>query len=50
MNSLPLLLLSHTQLDADRGSQFTSANLNEVAVELDLLQSVGRTGVLGQHH
>lgn len=30
---------------ADRGSQFTSAQLHEVAVELDLLQSVGRTGV-----
>ena len=29
----------------DRGSQFTSAQLHEVAVELDLLQSVGRTGV-----
>lgn len=30
---------------ADRDSQFTSAQLHEVAVELDLLQSVGRTGV-----
>ncbi|WP_204723073.1 IS3 family transposase [Glutamicibacter nicotianae] len=30
---------------ADRGSQFTSAQLHEVAVELDLLPSVGRTGV-----
>ena len=30
---------------ADCGSQFTSAQLHEVAVELDLLQSVGRTGV-----
>jgi putative transposase len=30
---------------ADRGSQFTSAQLHDVAVELDLLQSVGRTGV-----
>ncbi|MGP5342395.1 DDE-type integrase/transposase/recombinase, partial [Glutamicibacter arilaitensis] len=29
---------------ADRDSQFTSAQLHEVAVELDLLQSVGRTG------
>ena len=30
---------------ADRGSQFASAQLHEVAVELDSLQSVGRTGV-----
>ena len=30
---------------ADRGAQFTSAQLHDVAVELDLLQSVGRTGV-----
>ncbi|GAA0190851.1 hypothetical protein GCM10009526_09740 [Glutamicibacter creatinolyticus] len=30
---------------ADRGSQFTSARLHEVVDELDLLQSVGRTGV-----
>lgn len=30
---------------ADRGAQITSAQLHEVAVELDLLQSVGRTGV-----
>jgi len=33
--------------NAERGVQFTSAQLHEVAVELDLPQSVGRTGVLG---
>lgn len=36
---------------ADRSSQFTSAQLHNVAIELDLLQSMGRAGVsLGQRH
>lgn len=32
-------------LHADRGSQFTSSQMHEIAVELHLQQSMGRTGV-----
>lgn len=32
-------------LHADRGSQFTSSQMHELAVELQLQQSMGRTGV-----